>query len=153
MKRLIDILAVLGVLWGLLAPAPGNAQSAVVPYGSGAGGPPRAVLFTPVLLNGLSTTVTSVKSNAQGKLGYTYCYNPNASVAYIQIFDAATPGAVTLGSTTPKMSLGVPATASSGLGPALIGTQFLLGIQVAVTTTATGSTAPGTAMDCNASVN
>ena len=60
---------------------------------------------------------------------------------------AATAGAVTVGSTTPKWSIGIPATAAANL--ARVGLAFANGIQVAATTTATGSTAPGTALDCN----
>lgn len=109
--------------------------------------------WAPKLLNALSTTVTTVKGSA-GQLGSVYCFNPNASVAYIQIFDAATTGAVTLGTTTPKLSFGITPTA--GMVPlplSVMAAGFLNGIQVAATTTATGNTAPGTAMDCNALFN
>jgi hypothetical protein len=101
--------------------------------------------WTPVLENGLSTTVQTVDSSA-GSLGYYYCYNPNTTVAYIQIFD--TSGTVTLGTTTPKLSIGIPGTAGGNLEWAN-GVSFANAIKVAATTTATGSTAPSTAIDCN----
>jgi hypothetical protein len=108
--------------------------------------------WVPMLLNGLSATVTSVKG-AAGQLGSIYCYNPNASVAYIQVFDAATPAAVTLGTTAPKVSFGIAATSSGSLPLSAMGIEFLSGIQAAVTTTATGSTAPSAGMDCSAVFN
>lgn len=102
------------------------------------------------ILNGLSTTPVQIKKTP-GIVTKLYCYNPNASVAYIQIFDALTAN-ITLGTTVPKSSYGIPATnAKSFTLP--IGDGFLTAIAAAVTTTATGSTAPGTAMDCDASFN
>ena len=97
----------------------------------------------PSLANGLSTTVKTVRAG-NGALAFLSCYNPNAAVAYVQLFDTA--GAVTLGTTLPKLSIGVPATQSSSFP---IGAAFLAGIKAAATTTATGSTAPATALDCN----
>lgn len=131
---------------------PLDAQTPIVPYGqSTVGQLPTAVQWTPVLLNSLGGTVTSVKSNGPARLAYVYCYNSQSSVSYIQIFDAATSGAVTLGSTTPKLSLGIPATSASGLGPAEIGIQFQNGIQVASTSSATGASAAS--QDCNVAYN
>jgi hypothetical protein len=100
--------------------------------------------WTPYLANGLTTTVTTVKSSA-GELGAYHCLNPNSSAAYVQIFDASS---VTLGSTTPVLSLGIPATSGGNL-EWTIGLHFATAIKVAATTTATGSTAPSTAVDCN----
>ncbi len=104
--------------------------------------------WTPKLANGLTTTVTQVKGSA-GELGAYHCYNPNTSnQAYIQIFDVATSGGVALGSTVPALSLGLPA-ADGGNLEWVMGIHFANGIQVAATTTATGSTALGTSVDCN----
>ena len=98
------------------------------------------------LQNALSTTVKTVKASASGSLYGVHCLT--TVVSYIQIFDVATSGGVTLGTTTPNLSLGGPA---NGLiqhdWTAPIG--FSNGIQVAATTTATGSSAPATAADCN----
>src|SRR4029077_11268609 len=68
--------------------------------------------WTPSLNNGLSTTVATVKGSA-GTLGGYYIYNPNSSVAYVQIFDIS--GTVTLGTSTPKLSLGIPATSGANV--------------------------------------
>jgi hypothetical protein len=101
--------------------------------------------WTPILENGLSTTVQTVKGSA-GELGAYYCWNPNGAVAYIQIFD--TGGTVTLGSTAPKWSIGIPPTSAANLELAN-GMNFASAIKVAATTTATGSSAPSTGIDCN----
>lgn len=103
-------------------------------------------------LTALTATVIQVKG-AAGQLGMAYCYNPNTSVAFVQVFDAATAGSVTLGSTTPKYALPIPAGSNGGYALALVGLQFASGIQVAATTTATGSTAPSTALVCNSAYN
>jgi hypothetical protein len=101
--------------------------------------------WTPFLANGLTTTVTTVKSSA-GELGAYHCVNPNAAVSYVQIFD--TSSTVTLGITAPVLSLGLPANDGGNIEWGM-GIHFANGIKVAVTTTATGSTASGTAVDCN----
>lgn len=81
-----------------------------------------------------------------GKFGGYYYYNPNSSVAYIQVFDALQASDVTLGTTDPKATYGVPAT--SGANVELTrGLKIQNGIVIAVTTTAKGSTAPTTGLD------
>jgi hypothetical protein len=107
--------------------------------------------WSPKLANGLSTAVTSVKTSA-GELGSYHCLNQSGAVAYVQVFDAASAGAITLGSTVPTLSFGLPAASSLPGGGNLEwsnGIHFANGIQVAATTTATGSSAPSTAVDCN----
>ena len=124
-------------------------------YNPATGGESCVPGWIPKLLNGLSTTVTSVKNSAPASLGLVYCYNENSSgtPAYIQIFDVATAAGVTLGTTVPKLSLGIPGAQSSGVGPSAVGVSFFNGIQVAVTTTPTGSSAPSSPMDCNVTYN
>lgn len=95
----------------------------------------------------LTTTVVAVDANP-GQLYELYCYNSNASVAFVQLFDLAT-GSVTLGTTTPKLSYGIPATNASGFTVSLVGTQFSTAISAAVATTATGSGAVGSGLTCN----
>lgn len=97
------------------------------------------------LANGLTTTVETVKPS-NGTLAWYSCWNPNATVAYIQVFNQAAAGSVTLGTTVPLLSLPVTPTATIG-GP--VNVAFLAGIKVAATTTATGSTAPSVALDCS----
>lgn len=100
----------------------------------------------PNLQAALTNTVVSLKGQAGQLCGYTLS-NPSAAWAYVQVFDAATPGAVTLGTTTPKQSYGIPAGAT--ITRLLDRLNFNLGIQIAATTTATGSTAPATALTTN----
>lgn len=102
---------------------------------------------TPILVDALSTTVKGVLASAAGVLEDYYCYNPNAAVTYIQIFDIATTGAVTLGTSVPKWSIAIPPASAANLSR--LGLSFASGIQVAATTTAKGSTTPTTACDCN----
>lgn len=99
------------------------------------------------LQSALSTTVVAVDASA-GQLYELYCYNPNGVVGFVQLFDAAT-GSVTLGTTTPKLSYGIPATNASGFTLSLVGVQFSTAISAAATTTATGNTALGTGLVCN----
>lgn len=131
----------------LLGPA--SAQQPVVPYSqNSAGQHPAPVQWVPVLLAGLTATVVSVVSSQPAHLAYIYCYNPSGAAAYLQIFDVATAAGVTIGVTSPKLSLGIPTLQASGFGPGVVGVQFKNGIQVASTTTATGSSTA--TMNCNA---
>lgn len=93
----------------------------------------------------LTNTVIAVKSSAAGELGGYIVYNPNASVAYIQVFDVATAGGVTLGTTRPDMVIPVPPTSGANLEFAN-GVNFANGIQIAATTTDSGSTALGSGL-------
>ncbi|HVF75495.1 MAG TPA: hypothetical protein VM938_10640 [Acidimicrobiales bacterium] len=92
-----------------------------------------------------SAAVETMKA-APGRLGYIEVYNQNATGIFLQLFDADT---VTLGSTTPKLSLFVPG--SSAIREALPAPfDFTRSIKYAVTATATGSTAPAAAGVLNA---
>ena len=101
--------------------------------------------WTPFLDAAQGATVTTVKGSA-GELGAYHCLNPNSTPAYVQVFD--TLSTVTLGTTIPVLSLGLPASDGGNLEWGM-GIHFANAIKVAATTTATGSTAPGTAVDCN----
>jgi hypothetical protein len=90
-----------------------------------------------------TTTVQTVKGSA-GTFGGYYVYNPNATVAYVQVFDVS--GTVTLGTTVPDMIFGIPATSAANLEIAN-GVNMTNAVKLACTTTATGSTAPGTGLD------
>mgnify|MGYP001586664712 CR=1 FL=1 len=93
-----------------------------------------------------TTTVRTVKGTAGTVTGY-YVYNPNATVAYVQFFNVASATTVTLGTTVPDLTIGIPATAGANLlGD---GITFSLGIKIACTTTALGLTAPSTGLDVN----
>lgn len=69
--------------------------------------------------------------------------NGDAAVRYIQCFDKAATGDVTLGTTVPDFVIPLNSNAVAALehiGPFGDGVRFYLGLVVAVTTTATGST-------------
>src|SRR5579862_8534428 len=97
---------------------------------------------TPVLKNSLSNTASQVIGSA-ARLEVYYCVNPNTSDAFVQIFDAPSPASVVVGTTTPRWSIRVIGTAngSGGGNMAKMDLGFFTGIQVAATTTATGSSA------------
>jgi hypothetical protein len=124
--------AILSALWLALASAPAFAQA-------------WNLYATPFLAPGLTTTIVDVKG-VQGSLQWYACSNANATVAFVQAFDAASSTGITLGTTAPRMSLPVQ---PSGVTVALVPTNFLKGIQVAATTTVKGSAAPATALDCS----
>lgn len=105
--------------------------------------------YTPATIAALVGTVTAVKSSAAATLGGWYLFNNAATVCYIQIFDVATAGGVTLGVTAPTLSLGIPAGAAANIPAVSPGILFANGIQVASTTTRSNSTACGTGSDVN----
>ena len=102
----------------------------------------------PLFVNALSTTVTTIKAKG-GFITWIQCYNPNAAVSYLQFFD--TVGAVTLGTTMPKAVIAISSTLDGPRMPTPF--NFVTGLKVAATTTATGSTAPGTALGCTFGYN
>lgn len=93
---------------------------------------------TPVALTAL--TALAVVKGSPGQIASLAFLNTNASVSYIQVFDAATVGAVTLGTTPPKAVFGIPASGSITHDLGTLGLNFLNGIVAAATTTATGLT-------------
>jgi hypothetical protein len=74
-----------------------------------------------------------------------FIYNPNDSVAYLQFFDSAT---VILGTTVPALSLGIPGGGGANM-MSDIGIVFNNALQLAVTTTSSGNTAPVAGIDVN----
>lgn len=70
----------------------------------------------------------------------------------MQFFNLSASG-VTLGTSVPLISVPIAPTATGGFALAGPGTSFNVGISIAATTTATGSTAPATAPDCNVAFN
>jgi hypothetical protein len=100
-----------------------------------------------MLLTALSNTVTSIKSTGAGTFK-GFCVSSQAT-GYLQMFDASSPGVVTLGTTTPTWSFPVgpagPTPCELALPPE--GLAFAAGLQAAWTTTLTGSTAPAQPVD------
>lgn len=85
-------------------------------------------------------TVAAVRSSAPGILTGMSIINNQAAAIFVQIFDVATAGAVTLGTTVPTFEINVPA--STSLIPALAagGMRFRNGLQFASSTTEGGAT-------------
>lgn len=83
----------------------------------------------------------AMKASA-GMLTKIHIFNPNASIEYVQLFDAAT-GDVTVGTTAPDFILGVPA---SGYSTYELNLNFSTAITYACTDEPTGASDPGTGL-------
>lgn len=96
--------------------------------------------------SGAGTGGVAVDASPGQLYGYAL-WNGNSSVCYIQFFDVAQ-ATVNLGTTAPKLSIGIPALGGANLmiGP---GIPFATAITVGVTTTRAGSTACSTGLDIN----
>lgn len=92
----------------------------------------------------LTNSAQAIKASA-GKLGGWYIYNPNASAAYVPIYDVAS-GSVTVGTTNPLMVLTIPASSAANL-ELVNGITFGTAISAAAATTAAGNSALGTALE------
>lgn len=111
------------------------------------------VVANPVTSGGLSVassaikaTATSVKSSAGQVYGW-FVANNNTAMSYLQFFNTAS-GSVTVGTTTPLFSIGIPANAGANVSFP-IGIPFGTAITVAATTTFTGSGAPTNNVEYN----
>jgi hypothetical protein len=90
---------------------------------------------------------TAVKS-APTPLNGWYLFNSNATIVYLQIFDAKSETEVSLGTTAPTLSLGIPA--GSAANVLVDGMRdFLKGIVIACTLTRSGNGAPANTLDWN----
>lgn len=91
----------------------------------------------------LSNTDVEVKGSAGFLHGYHF-YNPNSTVAFVQIYNALAAN-VTVGTTTPDLTFAVvPLGGVDMVFPVPIG--FSTAITIAATTTITGGTAPSTGL-------
>lgn len=95
--------------------------------------------------NAVTNTLILVRSG-QGTITGLIVNNPNASEAFLQIFDAASTGAVTLGTTVCDEPIKIPASGSITLWGTEVKTYFDNGLVIAATTTEGGSTAPASAL-------
>ena len=100
----------------------------------------------------LTATVINVKLSG-GRLYGIEVQNANTVNEFIQVFDAVAAN-VTLGTTTPKLSLALPKGVSASDVGIMdkwwdLGIDFRTGISLAATTTPTGLTAPTTALVIN----
>ncbi len=103
--------------------------------------------WTPLRLSALTNSAVAIKGST-GQIGMLQCYNPNASQVYIQIYNIVSTS-VTVGTSTPTLSIAIAPTSTGGFVMAFPGVQFATAISAAATTTATGGSAPSTAADCN----
>lgn len=136
---------------GLLVQTPDG--SAVVPVNADANGnigtfaaPSPEQGWIPYGDFALSNSPVTVKA-APGAVIFFNVFNPNSSVAWLQIFDAA--GAVTVGVTAPVLSFALP---SGGLWESPWSPQSLVfehGIIITATTTTTGGVAPASPVVLN----
>ena len=101
---------------------------------------PAATIYTNL---GLDNVKAVVKASAGRFLYWHFDNTMNAAKTYIQVFNLLTAD-VTVGTTTPTFTLCVPAS-SVLTEPLPVGPDMSIGIVIAATTTATGSTAPATA--------
>lgn len=85
-----------------------------------------------------------------GPLGIAnfFIYNNDSAAGFVQFFNAAAIGDVTLGSTTPDFVVGIAAT-SWAQGQMCFPIMFTLGIVMAFATTSTGSGATGSTAEVN----
>lgn len=95
-------------------------------------------------LNANNIGLAVVKATSGRLLGYRI-FNPNTSPAYVQVFNAATTGAVTLGTTVPLEVYPIPAGATLD-GQVDFSYSYTAGIVIAATTTPTGNTAVTTGL-------
>lgn len=116
-----------------------------VPLGTTSGG------WTTHQDDALSNTAIAIKASA-GWLGKLYCYNPNASAVFIQVYNVAA-GSVTVGTTTHAQSYGMPPTQANGFIMPVQGDQYSTAISYAATTAVANGTAPGSAVTCTVSFN
>jgi len=124
--------------------AAGSASIGTVTANSFAQAPVAAAGVLTGYLNPAAIALAVVKATSGRLLGYRI-HNPNATVAYLQVFNAATTGAVSLGTTTPLEVFPVPATGILD-GYVDFSHNYSAGIVIAATTTPTGSTAVGTGL-------
>jgi hypothetical protein len=92
----------------------------------------------------IGATATQVKASA-GQIYGWYIYNSNSTAVYMQIFNTSS---VTLGTTTPVMSIGIPAGSGANILSSM-GIAFSTAIYIAFTTTRSGSGAPANTVDYN----
>lgn len=95
----------------------------------------------------LTNSVVTIKPS-KTPLSFYSCYNPNGSDVYVQLFDKATSGAVTLGTTAASRVLIAPALSDTGPQPPMPPFATKNGLQVAATTSSSGSTAPAGPINC-----
>lgn len=126
-------LGVVGLVWLILLVAASTRPAAQV----------TARAF-PVRANGLTNGAITVNGSG-ATIDTMVCVNNAAAPTYVQLFNTAS--SVTLGTTLPTLSLGMAVSGFVDLSGSAI--WFSSIVKAACTTTATGSSAPSVACDCN----
>jgi len=93
----------------------------------------------------LTNTAQVIKASAGNLYGY-YIYNPNATVAYVMVYNIAA-ASVTVGTSTARLVFAIPATSGANLMFPYPITFSNAGWSCAAATTGGGNTAPGTALE------
>ena len=96
----------------------------------------------------VTNTAVDVANPGEVSFAWMSLGNNNAAVSYLQIFGIAA-ASVTLGATTPLLSIMIPASSGREIAP---GVRLIMGgtaFSIAATTGPTNSTAPSTAVDVN----
>lgn len=93
----------------------------------------------------LTNTAQVIKASAGNLYGY-YIYNPNATVAYVMVYNIAA-ASVTVGTSTALLVFAIPATSGANLMFPYPITFSNAGWSCAAATTGGGNTAPGTALE------
>lgn len=109
-----------------------------------AGGWDSANFTTGDTFTALTNSAQVIKGSA-GTFGGYYYYNPNASAAYINVYNVAA-ASVTVGTTTPKLTYAIPAGAAANVEISN-GISFSTAMSISATTTGGGNTAPATALE------
>jgi hypothetical protein len=102
------------------------------------GGSGGLTLFSDPALLATKAVVAAVPASIYGY----HIHNPNAAIAYVQVFNKLTAG-VTVGTTVPDWVIGIPANGTVNLSPGTAGIDFSTGVVIAATTTTGGLTALG----------
>lgn len=109
---------------------------------------PDTTLQTTAYFNSaLTATAVAVKTTAGNIYWYEFI-NTGASAAFVQVFNLAV-ASVTLGTTTPTHSFYVPAAGANDKVSTMVLIAGTTALTIAATTTATGSSAPATALVAN----
>jgi hypothetical protein len=98
--------------------------------------------------NALTNTVVQAGEDGRLNVYGAIVGNANAAAVYIQFFDKAAAGTVTLGTTVPDFVIMVPQNWTTEILPDRALKYFANGCRYAATTTATGSTAPAASVVC-----
>ena len=91
---------------------------------------------------GLTATTVAAQTVPVMMVGYNIA-NANSSITYVQFFDASATTGIVLGTTAPIFSIAIPA---NGVVDGQQAFAFKHGVVMAATTTASGLTAPSTAV-------